>query len=327
MTRTSLTLSLLLLAAAAAFAQPVRVCLSEVAIVDRDVVTFGDVADLGGMDEAKAEVLASVELTSSPEPAHAMVIQKSDMELLLLRRGVDGRRVRLDGPDAVKIVREGIVIEESRIEAAIRDRVRAETGWADEDFALERLRGIEEVGVPSGTCEIEVEALSDDLARRPLFDVTLFHNGQAVRTLHVSAKLCRYIDAFVAARDLGRDELIAAEDVRRTRVDANELSSRELEGMIRSPEALVGREIRFSISEGDAITEDMIQSPTIIERGDRVVIQLTSGAVRLTASGIAGGSGREGENLRVRNLATGKYLMAAAVAPGVVTIGIGEENR
>ena len=64
----------------------------------------------------------------------------------------------------------------------------------------------------------------------------------------------------------------------------------------------------------------MLADPPIIERGEKVVIEVKRGDVYLTAQGEARASASVGESIPVRSLANHKIIMARVVRPGTVTV-------
>jgi flagella basal body P-ring formation protein FlgA len=311
---------ILLVIAAGATNAPVEISLNKLAIVDQDTVTLGDVATIDDPDPAVVNALAALELTAAPRPAHAMVIQKKDMELLLLRQGLDRRHVTLVGPDTIPVVREGQILEADHILGAVRDYIRTESGWKAEDFTMECPWEIEEVCLPSGPYEIHVESLSRSLSETPRFRVAVNQGNKEVGTLTVSVRVSRFIDAFMARRDIARGENLSIEDFEPTRLDQNRLSSRQMGNLIRDAKLVEGKEARFAIPAGRPLTADIFQAPTVIERGERVIIELVNGSVRVTGPGVARQSGKMGQILQVQNQVTGKYMYARVTAPGTVTI-------
>jgi hypothetical protein len=57
-----------------------------------------------------------------------------------------------------------------------------------------------------------------------------------------------------------------------------------------------------------------------VERGERITVEVTSGAARLAFLATAQSGGREGDNILVRNLGNGRLLQARVMANGKVLI-------
>jgi flagella basal body P-ring formation protein FlgA len=64
----------------------------------------------------------------------------------------------------------------------------------------------------------------------------------------------------------------------------------------------------------------MLTDPPIVERGERVVIEIRRGDVYVTAQGEARASAAVGETIPVKNYVSDKTIMARVVRPGAVTV-------
>jgi flagella basal body P-ring formation protein FlgA len=133
--------------------------------------------------------------------------------------------------------------------------------------------------------------------------------GVAVATVKVVGSYAR------AARAIGRHEAISA--------DAVDIVRGEIEavGLKRLPATanVVGLIARRDIAAGEALTQAVLQVPPAVRSGDEVVVTVVTGAVRVSAMGMASGSGHEGEMIRVVPH-NGRLLKARITGPGAVEV-------
>ncbi len=85
-------------------------------------------------------------------------------------------------------------------------------------------------------------------------------------------------------------------------------------------EALVGMEVRRMLAKGRPVMSQSVSPPLVIDRGDKVSIQFTDGALRLSAPGRALGDAHKGQEIKIVNLVSNKSLVGIATGKGIVEI-------
>lgn len=90
----------------------------------------------------------------------------------------------------------------------------------------------------------------------------------------------------------------------------------------RSLAEVVGRVPRRPIPAGSPILPGQLQVPMEIHSGDAVTVRVTSGRAGLKLEGVAGGDGRRGDLIPVKNPLTGKTFRARVESPGNVAVVI-----
>jgi len=91
---------------------------------------------------------------------------------------------------------------------------------------------------------------------------------------------------------------------------------------IESAELAVGRATVRTIEPGAPIYASMLEAPLAVERGDKVTVEVTSGAAVLVFEALAESSGRAGESILVRNPENGHYFRVRVDARGKVSIKV-----
>lgn len=113
---------------------------------------------------------------------------------------------------------------------------------------------------------------------------------------------------------------------RGTRLTSSMLEVRKIDtGRIRgdyfsSISEVTGMQVRNRIRAGDPVTSRQINFTQAVNRGDQVVIQARSETLRIRMTGEALEAGRIGDQIRVRNLQSGRTLRARIVERGVVEV-------
>ena len=89
---------------------------------------------------------------------------------------------------------------------------------------------------------------------------------------------------------------------------------------VRSLAEVVGRLPRRAIPSGSPIFASQLEDPLEIHGGDAVTVLVTSGRASLKLVGIAGGDGRRGDIIPVKNPASGRTFRARVLGAGKVAV-------
>lgn len=188
----------------------------------------------------------------------------------------------------------------------------------------QQLNGIEIVShqiqprVPSGASslpqcpsQITIESAAGvpfgNLQRR----VQCFDKGWS---LFVRAKVTVTARLPVAARALKRGEIIGEQDIVFQSVVLSS-SDRQLVGQL---EDLLGRQVKRQLRRHRAIQINQLSAPMWVNLGDKVIIEARSNGFYANMPGEALESGGEGKGIRVKNLSSGKVIIAYPIAKGRV---------
>ncbi|HLM99523.1 MAG TPA: flagellar basal body P-ring formation chaperone FlgA [Bryobacteraceae bacterium] len=90
----------------------------------------------------------------------------------------------------------------------------------------------------------------------------------------------------------------------------------------RTLDEVVGRLPRRPISAGSPVFPSQLEVPPEIHSGDAVTVQVTSGRASLRLEGVAGGDGRRGDFIPVRNPANGRTFRARVEGVGKVALAV-----
>ena len=85
-------------------------------------------------------------------------------------------------------------------------------------------------------------------------------------------------------------------------------------------QALVGKQLKQSLRQGEKIRLSGLINPTTIKRGDFVSVVASSGTITVVTRGTAMSAGRVGEQIRVKNNKTERVIKGQIMAPGKVRV-------
>lgn len=156
--------------------------------------------------------------------------------------------------------------------------------------------------------------LQDAVGNGGNISVQLTCPGLSRWTILVPAQAIVYRPMAVASRNLQRGELVGNGDIDVSILDASQYR----QGYTSNPEDIIGKEIRYPVSKGDAFRESMLDAPLAIKRGDEVSVEALAGSIRVVTSGTAVSDGRIGQKIRIKNNQSAKILSATVIGAGRV---------
>lgn len=125
------------------------------------------------------------------------------------------------------------------------------------------------------------------------------------------------VEVLTYSRNIATGEIIRAEDVIWTTVQAHQATG----GGITDPDRAIGLIARRSLRAGASVGTRDLTTPQVIARNDLVEVAFISGGVKLTITGRASRNAAAGEAVPVLNLQSGRTIDAVAVAPGRAIAG------
>jgi flagella basal body P-ring formation protein FlgA len=76
----------------------------------------------------------------------------------------------------------------------------------------------------------------------------------------------------------------------------------------------------MNIQVGRILTDGMLEPPTLVQRGDSLIVYIPLGSAQIILNGIALDSGSLGEDIRVRNPDSNVIITAEVTGPSRATI-------
>lgn len=135
-------------------------------------------------------------------------------------------------------------------------------------------------------------------------------------TIYVPARVSVYRKVLVAARPLPAGTRMSGADVRVARRDVESLSY----GYLTATKDVTGKLLRRLVPAGMAITPEMLQSPPLIRRGQKVILLAETAGLQVRMTGLALATGAAGDPIKVRNLSSHRIVEGVVVRPGVVRV-------
>ena len=136
------------------------------------------------------------------------------------------------------------------------------------------------------------------------------------QTAHIPFKVYSKRELFVLKQAGQKGELIREKDiaVRETFMNGR------MAGYPACAEDVIGKALKRDVSANTVITDQVLENQVVMKRGDIVTIVAESSALVVRTKGRTVDQGRIGEKIRVRNIASGKEVVAKVVSSDAVRV-------
>ncbi len=134
--------------------------------------------------------------------------------------------------------------------------------------------------------------------------------------VYLTADIAYYMKVVVAQTDLPRKANLTASMLSLTEVDVSRVRGDYFTDLAE----LQGVTLRNRVRAGDVISSNNLLATDAINRGEQISIVATNGTLSVRMSGEALDSGKVGDQVRVRNLQSGRVIRALVVGRGRVEV-------
>ncbi len=151
-----------------------------------------------------------------------------------------------------------------------------------------------------------------------LFKVQSIKDSKVLSTDFLQVKLKVWAMMPVAKRFIFKGERITENDFY---YELRELTSSNWR-FVKDKKALISKIARYSIKEGEVLRHELLTSPYLVRRGERVYVYVNFKGIRVVVSGISLDNGRLGERVRVKNEKSGKILYGKVLSKDKVEVSV-----
>ena len=164
-------------------------------------------------------------------------------------------------------------------------------------------------------CDQSIDmALQDPTGNGGNVNVQVACRGSSRWTILVPSQATVFRPMAVASRNLQRGEMINEGDVS---VESMEVTQYR-QGFATQAEDIIGKEVKYAVTKGDAFRTSSLNAPMAIKRGDEVTVEAYAGSIRVVTNATAVSDGRIGQQIRVKNTQSARIVNAKVIGPGKV---------
>lgn len=276
-------------------------------IIESSVITLGDV--FYDLPHSADKVLGP-----APRPGSDMTLNARTLLRIAMAMKLDWRPS--SGADYITLQRAATLISKDDIRKELSAAIK-DSGYTG-DFELDIPAQAAEIILPvdqAATFEMDTVTIDPKTDR---FHTTLYAPSKAnpLQTMRVAGAIHQVAKVPVLTSTMRNGTIIKASDIEMLTLRSRDLSA----DMILDADALVGTTPRRMILNGKPVTDNDIQAPQIVTRGQTVTMIFSNGTLQLTAQGKAMESGAKGDAIRVVNANSSRSVQAIVSGEKEVTI-------
>ncbi|MFQ5508838.1 MAG: flagellar basal body P-ring formation chaperone FlgA [Leptospirillia bacterium] len=204
---------------------------------------------------------------------------------------------------------------EERVTDALVSAVAAGSPWPASQIT------VSDISVPNGFLWENGMSLAVELPRRDRltgrlpFQVVVTRGSERER-YWFSAHVDVMVDAVVVTRPVGRHQVLEPSFLNTMQMPMSRVPA----GAVTDLSSLVGLQASRRISQGRPVTDQMVEFPPLIHRGDRVTLLARRPGMSVTAIGEARQDGPMGGTIQVINLKSRRTVQGRVIDAGTVEI-------
>ncbi len=298
--------------------QAIEITFNQQAFVDDASIRLGDVAQFNETSPL-SEALASQNIGQSPEPGENLILlsQNIRQNFLAANRSL-ASEISWNGSATVLINRRGVLFDGNRIQAII------------EEFLLSNKKILPDAIITfhpntlplpftlaKGELTYEVIPSNPGILSSSSFSIIFKVDDKVVKNMSVRGKIEAMGKVVVAAESLKKGLILGPQHLKIMACDISELSNPVLD-----PQSLLGMQLTQTLSAGSPVLQSQVDTLPIVHKGQKVRIVVQSGALHLTASGLAHTDGKLDQTIKIQNINSNKMVLGRVTGPGVVEVGI-----
>ena len=292
------------------FGQQITVELKESVSLPEKEVTLGDIADLSCSDADLLNKLHNVFIGNTPLPGNVRKIEKNIIASRLLDAGISPNEVSFGRNDFTMISVESITMTGDEILQTAKEYVISKLAYSEgnEEIVVEAEKPPNDIMLPlgGGIMRIAVSQVNENKSSgRVQIVVRIYLDEKQYHKIPMYFTIRRYEDIVVASRKINRNDILTANDICIKRIETTNMPGFTT---IDSVEPLLGKRILYTIPVGKPITQNMVDDPAVIKKGEIVKILVKIGNLSILTKGVAKEDGYRGRAIKVMNLDTKKEL-------------------
>ncbi|MBV9761648.1 MAG: flagellar basal body P-ring formation protein FlgA [Acidobacteriaceae bacterium] len=262
--------------------------------------------DLAKADNRFAQLDPGLVFSFAPSIGSSRIIQASELDNWAGEHGL-----ARGGYSAACFERPGSEFAPEEIRKAIESALG--TGFRDLRIDVTEICRCR---VPSGRLEFALSGASAPSDRRPdtpvLWKGRVLADGGDVYPVWVKTRVIATVTVVRAARNLRPQQPLTAEDMEAARVSASPLRFSHDQTVA----AYVGKIATTYIEQGTVLQADMARSPSEVERGSLVRVEVVDGGARLELDARAETGGNRGDLITLTNPSGAARFHAYVTGPG-----------
>ncbi len=296
--------------------QALEITFNQSAQVDAAIIRLGDVAKCDEQSPM-AEALATQIVGQAPAPGETLFLRSQTIKQNILS---SNRSLQSDiswsGSPTIRISRQGVVIGAERIQAIITEYISSnKKNLPEADIRFIPNSQPLPFTVTKGDLTYDVIPANPGILGSSSFSIIFKVDNKVVKNMSVRGKIEALAKVAVAAETLTKGLILRPQHVTLVEMDISEIAHPELDSR-----ALIGMQLTKTLFAGVPILASNVEALPLVKRGQKVKIIIETGALHLTATGLADTDGKLEQMIRVQNINSNKTVQGRVTGPGVVEV-------
>ncbi|SJZ47763.1 flagellar basal body P-ring formation chaperone FlgA [Selenihalanaerobacter shriftii] len=285
--------------------------------VDGPKLTLGDIAVIKGGEPPKIE-LASINLGRAPLPGYTRVLKQEYIIAALRRAGFTLNNFYYHIPKQVRVTTRYQTLDGQQLAQKVKEYIPQNIDFKSEDIDIKIQQVANKIKLPVGKVRLQVGNLySRNLLGRQTIPIHIYINGNLARKKYIQAEVKVYQQVLVAKDMIKRHQNLSKDLFKwRKKLVSNRYGNQPFTKL----ESIQNFRLKRTLNAGQVLTDNVIETPPLVKRRERVKIIAKVNGVRVSTVGIALGSGAKGDIIEVENLNTDKKLMAEVIGKDTVKV-------
>jgi flagella basal body P-ring formation protein FlgA len=215
----------------------------------------------------------------------------------------------------IPVVCSGTTLTVTQIRSAITDYLINQVSAGNSEMEIGRIGIDNRLNLPECTLPLVIDTAPGQPLRG---NTTLGVRCQGVQpwTVYVPVEIRLLREVLVSSRPLRRNTTISATDLIVEKRDISKIRTMPITDMTEA----IGQVTRFHIAQGMVLSENLLELPTLVTRGQQVTILAQGPGLTISATGVALVDGVMGELVSARNLLSNKTISGVVTGSGVIEV-------
>lgn len=286
--------------------------LKAVTVIERDVVTLGDVVDQAG-DKAH------IPLFRAPAPGETGTIQAPRILAAARELGLEGIDTR--GAAQVMISRKGRLASREDIETALANAIGDRLKLSGLNIGVTFDGPLPSLtAATQGRSEVIVSEFAvDDRSKRFVGTISMLNAGSRGAAVKVSGAFVETMPVAILNRPMQRGDVLRIDDVTFERREKEAVGG----DAPSSADLVIGRALRRPMKAGMALRDTDLFRPVAVERGATITVTYEAPGMSLSLKAKALESGAQGDAITIQNLGSKRTVQATVTGPNSVRVAPG----
>lgn len=285
--------------------------------VNNSTIYLRDIARIECENDKLKSKLSEIEITRVPLPGVPKTLDKDYIIIKLKQNKVNTDELSIKGTAKIVIIQSYMLLRTEDLIKDLKAFILSNYIFESKDVVIESMDIPKDYILPKGELSLRFkERIKSNLIGTVPFDIDILVDSKKYMSASITVKINQYRDIIVSSRFLPRNSILGISDIRKEK----RISSSLPQDSVSEIDMVIGKQLSRAMNPREVITLNVLTTPFIMKKGDRVNIVIEKGGLRINAPGEAKEDGRMGQLIRVINMISKKEIYGRVESDKVVRI-------